>query len=168
MEERVAGAEHVQENGPVRVEPKREHFARLDSLFGPDVVPASSTSGIPASAFTGGLAGRARCLVTHPVNPPYLVPLVELVGAPWTAPEVVAQTHALMARVGQVPVTAMKETRGFVLNRLQAALVAETFRLARVTAERRAVLPLEKIGERSALRHRRLMRVLGHKRKAKE
>jgi 3-hydroxyacyl-CoA dehydrogenase len=168
MEYCVAGAVHVQENGPERVEPKRALFARLDALCGPDVVLASSTSGIPASVFTGGLAGRARCLVTHPVNPPYLVPLVELVGAPWTAPEVVAQTHALMARVGQVPVTAMKETRGFVLNRLQAALVAETFRRARVTAERRAVLPLEKIGERSALRHRRLMRVLGHKRKAKE
>ena len=236
MEDCVAGAAHVQENGPERVEPKRELFARLDALCGPDVVLASSTSGIPASAFTEGLAGRARCLVAHPVNPPYLVPLVELVGAPWTAPEVVARTRALMARVGQVPVTAMKETRGFVLNRLQAALVAEAFRLvrdgvmsvedvdacvkdglglrwsfmgpfetidlnapggvadyaarfgglmggiteeqtpflydeatvARVTAERRAALPLEKIGERSAWRDRRLMGVLGHKGKVGE
>ena len=236
MEECVAGAAHVQENGPERVEPKREIFARLDALCGPDVVLASSTSGIPASAFTEGLAGRARCLVAHPVNPPYLVPLVELVGAPWTAPEVVARTRALMARVDQVPVTAMKETRGFVLNRLQAALVAEAFRLvrdgvmsvedvdacvkdglglrwsfmgpfetidlnapggvadyaarfgglmggiteeqtpflydettvARVTAERRAALPLEKIGERSAWRDRRLMGVLGHKKKVGE
>jgi 3-hydroxyacyl-CoA dehydrogenase len=94
-------------------------------------VLASSTSGIPASAFTESLPGRARCLVAHPVNPPYLVPLVELVGAPWTSPEVVARTRALMDRVGQVPVTAMKETRGFVLNRMQAALVAEAFRLVR-------------------------------------
>jgi L-gulonate 3-dehydrogenase len=131
MEECVAGAAHVQENGPERVEPKRALFAQLDALCGPDVVLASSTSGIPASAFTEGLAGRARCLVAHPVNPPYLVPLVELVGAPWTAPEVVARTRALMARVGLVPVTAMKETQGFVLNRLQAALVAEAFRLVR-------------------------------------
>ena len=236
MEDCVAGAAHVQENGPERVEPKRALFAQLDALCGPDVVLASSTSGIPASAFTEGLAGRARCLVAHPVNPPYLVPLVELVGAPWTAPEVVARTRALMARVGQVPVTAMKETRGFVLNRLQAALVAEAFRLvrdgvmsvedvdacvkdglglrwsfmgpfetidlnapggvadyaarfgglmggiteeqtpflydettvARVTAERRAALPLEKIGARSAWRDRRLMGVLAHKKKARE
>jgi 3-hydroxyacyl-CoA dehydrogenase len=65
------------------------------------------------------------------VNPPYLVPLVELVGAPWTDPAAVARTRALMERVGQVPVTALKETRGFVLNRLQAALVAEAFRLVR-------------------------------------
>ncbi len=131
LEECLAGAAHVQENGPERVEVKRETFARLDAIAGPDVVLASSTSGIPASAFTGGLAGRARCLVAHPVNPPYLVPLVELVGAPWTDPAAVARTRALMERVGQVPVTAMKETRGFVLNRLQAALVAEAFRMVR-------------------------------------
>ncbi|MEO3471751.1 3-hydroxyacyl-CoA dehydrogenase [Roseomonas sp. CAU 1739] len=131
LEDCLAAAAHVQENGPERVEVKRETFARLDALCGPDVVLASSTSGIPASAFTEGLAGRSRCLVAHPVNPPYLVPLVELVGAPWTDPAVVARTRALMDGVGQVPVVALKETRGFVLNRLQAALVAEAFRLVR-------------------------------------
>jgi 3-hydroxyacyl-CoA dehydrogenase len=131
LEDCLAGAAHVQENGPERVEVKRETFARLDALCGAEVVLASSTSGIPASAFTEGLAGRARCLVAHPVNPPYLVPLVELVGAPWTDPAVVARTRDLMARVGQVPVVALKETRGFVLNRLQAALVAEAFRMVR-------------------------------------
>ncbi len=127
----VAGATHVQENGPERLAPKQELFAELDRLCGPEVVLASSTSGIPASEFTGNLAGRGRCLVAHPVNPPYLVPLVELVGAPWTDPAVVARTRALMDRVGQVPVVALKETRGFVLNRLQAALVAEAFRMVR-------------------------------------
>ncbi|MBY0334026.1 MAG: 3-hydroxyacyl-CoA dehydrogenase [Acetobacteraceae bacterium] len=127
----VEGATHVQENGPERLAPKQDLFAELDRLCPPDVVLASSTSGIPASEFTGNLAGRARCLVAHPVNPPYLVPLVELVGAPWTDPAVVARTRALMGRVGQVPVTAHKETRGFVLNRLQAALVAEAFRMVR-------------------------------------
>jgi L-gulonate 3-dehydrogenase len=127
----VAGAVHVQENGPERIEPKRELFAELDRLCPREVVLASSTSGIPASEFTGNLPGRGRCLVAHPVNPPYLVPLVELVGAPWTDPATVARTRALMDRVGQVPVTAHKETRGFVLNRLQAALVAEAFRMVR-------------------------------------
>ena len=125
----LAGAVHVQEQGPERVEVKRELFAELVERSPPDAVLASSTSGIPASAFTEALPGRARCLVAHPVNPPYLVPLVELVGAPWTSPDAVARTRALMHRVGQVPVTAMKETRGFVLNRMQAALVAEAFRL---------------------------------------
>ncbi|WP_043335252.1 3-hydroxyacyl-CoA dehydrogenase [Belnapia moabensis] len=131
LAECVAGAVHVQENGPERLGPKQELFAELDRLCGPEVVLASSTSGIPASEFTGNLMGRGRCLVAHPVNPPYLVPLVELVGAPWTDPAVVARTRGLMQRVGQVPVTAHKETRGFVLNRLQAALVAEAFRMVR-------------------------------------
>ncbi len=131
LAECVTGATHVQENGPERLPPKQELFAELDRLCGPEVVLASSTSGIPASEFTGNLPGRGRCLVAHPVNPPYLVPLVELVGAPWTDPAVIARTRALMDRVGQVPVVALKETRGFVLNRLQAALVAEAFRLVR-------------------------------------
>ncbi len=131
LAECVAGATHVQENGPERLQPKQELFAELDRLCLPDVVLASSTSGIPASSFTIGLAGQARCLVAHPVNPPHLVPLVELVGAPWTDPGVVARTRVLMEQVGQVPVTALRETSGFVLNRLQAALVAEAFRLVR-------------------------------------
>lgn len=131
MAECLEGAVYVQENGPERLEPKRALFAAMDALCGPDVILASSTSGIPASAFTEALPGRARCLVAHPVNPPYLVPLVELVGAPWTAPEVIARARTLMDSVRQVAVVAHKETRGFVLNRLQAALVAEAFRLVR-------------------------------------
>lgn len=131
MAECLAGAAYVQENGPERLDPKIALFTAMDALCPPEVILASSTSGIPASAFTEHLAGRARCLVAHPVNPPYLVPLVELVGAPWTSPEVIARARALMDSVRQVPVVAHKETRGFVLNRLQAALVAEAFRMVR-------------------------------------
>jgi len=131
MAECLAGAAHVQENGPERLEAKIALFAAMDAVCPPEVILASSTSGIPASAFTQALPGRARCLVAHPVNPPYLVPLVELVGAPWTAPDVIARTRALMDSVKQVPVVAHKETKGFVLNRLQAALVAEAFRMVR-------------------------------------
>ena len=131
LEDCVAGATHVQENGPERLGPKQDLFAELDRLCPPETILASSTSGIPASDFTGNLRGRGRCLVAHPVNPPYLIPLVELVGAPWTDPGVIARTRTLMDKVGQVPVVALKETRGFVLNRLQAALVAEAFRLVR-------------------------------------
>jgi len=122
-------AEHVQENGPERVEAKQALFAELDGAARPDAVLASSSSGIPASAYTEGLAGRARCLVAHPVNPPYLVPLVELCPAPWTDPDVVARTRDLMARAGQVPATVNREMDGFALNRLQGALLAEAFRL---------------------------------------
>ncbi len=233
MAECLAGAAYVQENGPERLDPKIALFAAMDALCPPEVILASSTSGIPASAFTENLPGRARCLVAHPVNPPYLVPLVELVGAPWTSPEVITRTRALMDAVKQVPVVAHKETKGFVLNRLQAALVAEAFRLvrdgvmsvedvdacvkhglglrwafmgpfetcelnapggmpdyaerygpllgqltdemtpyhfdaqtvARVTAERRAILPLEDLPERAAWRDRELMALVAHKAK---
>ena len=85
LEAAVANAAYVQENGPERVEAKIPLFARLDAAARPDTILASSTSGIPASAFTEHLPGRARCLVAHPVNPPYLIPLVEICPAPWTA-----------------------------------------------------------------------------------
>ena len=125
----VEDAAHVQENGPERQADKQALFAELDRAAAPDTVIASSSSGIPASAYTEALSGRARCLVAHPVNPPYLVPLVELCPAPWTDPEVVERTRALMARAGQVPATVNKEVQGFALNRLQGALLAEAFRL---------------------------------------
>jgi len=129
MEAAVQEAEHVQENGPEKLADKKKLFAALDTAVRSDAVLASSTSGIPASKFTKSLAGRARCLVAHPVNPPYLVPLVELCPAPWTDPAVVARTRALMSRAGQAPVTVNKELAGFALNRLQGALLAEAFRL---------------------------------------
>jgi L-gulonate 3-dehydrogenase len=125
----LRNAEHVQENGPERVDAKLALFAELDRIARPDTVLASSTSGIPASAFTEGLTGRARCLVAHPVNPPYLIPLVEICPAPWTDAAIVARTRELMTRAGQVPATVNKEMDGFALNRLQGALLAEAFRL---------------------------------------
>jgi 3-hydroxyacyl-CoA dehydrogenase len=129
MWEAVKDVVHVQENGPEQVAAKQTLFAELDRAAKPDVVLASSTSGIPASAFTETLKHRGRCLVAHPVNPPYLVPLVEICPAPWTDPAVVERTRDLMHRAGQVPATVKKEMDGFALNRLQGALLAEAFRL---------------------------------------
>jgi len=123
------GATFVQENTPERVEVKREIFVELDRLARPDAILASSTSTIVASAFTEQLAGRHRCLVAHPVNPPHLVPLVELVAAPWTAPAIVDRAKAIYQAVGQVPIVVKREVDGFILNRLQAVLLSEAFRL---------------------------------------
>ncbi len=122
-------AVYVQENGPERVAVKIPLFAELDRLSRPDAILASSTSGIPASAFTEGLKGRHRCLVAHPVNPPYLIPLVEICPSPWTDADTVARTRTIMTEAGQVPATVKKEMDGFALNRLQGALLAEAFRL---------------------------------------
>jgi 3-hydroxyacyl-CoA dehydrogenase len=129
LEAALDGVLHAQESGPEVVETKQALFARMDAIAAPGTVLASSTSGIPASAFTEGLKGAARCLVAHPVNPPYLVPVVELCPSPWTGDAVLAQSRALMQRAGMVPATVKREIAGFVLNRLQIALVSEAFRL---------------------------------------
>jgi 3-hydroxyacyl-CoA dehydrogenase len=92
-------------------------------------VLASSTSGILPSAFTAELPGRGRCVVAHPINPPYLVPAVEVVPAPWTTPETIERTRALMNEVGQSPIVMRRELDGFVMNRMQGALLHEAFRL---------------------------------------
>ena len=129
LEDALEAADYVQESAPERVEVKRELYARLDSLAPPDTILASSTSGLPASAFTQGLAQGRRCLVVHPINPPHLIPLVEIVPAPWTDPDVIERATDLMRRVGQSPIRLRGEINGFVVNRLQSALLAEAFRL---------------------------------------
>jgi len=129
LEEAVSGADYVQESGPETLESKLTTFAALDAAAPADCVLASSTSAIVASKFTEALAGRARCLVAHPVNPPHLVPVVELCGAPWTSVETKARARDVMASIGQVPIDVRREVDGFVLNRLQVALLTEAFRL---------------------------------------
>lgn len=125
----LEGVFFVQENGPERLDLKKAIFAELDRLAPKDALLVSSTSAIVASLFTEDLAGRARCLVGHPVNPPHLIPLVELCGARWTSPEAVERARAIYTEIGQVPITVKKEADGFILNRLQGALLAEAFRL---------------------------------------
>lgn len=125
----VAGVDIVQESGPETPEAKARIFAELDAAAAPSTILASSSSAIVASRFTEQLPGRARCLIAHPVNPPHLVPIVELCGAPWTSPDVVKKARAIYDSIGQVPVEVKKEIEGFILNRLQVALLTEAFRL---------------------------------------
>lgn len=129
LEQALEGADYVQESGPETLAAKQAIFAQLDAAAAPAAVLASSTSAIVASRFTADLPGRARCLVAHPVNPPHLVPVVEVCGAPWTDPAVKAQAIGLLRAVGQVPVDVRREIDGFVLNRLQVALLTEAFSL---------------------------------------
>ncbi|HZF35035.1 MAG TPA: 3-hydroxyacyl-CoA dehydrogenase [Candidatus Angelobacter sp.] len=129
LEEALDGAAHVQESTPEDLEIKKRVFGRLDRLAPPETVLASSTSAILPSLFTEALAGRARCLVVHPINPPYLIPAVEVVPAPWTDAAVVERTRVLMAAAGQAPIVMKRELDGFVMNRMQGALLEEAFRL---------------------------------------
>jgi len=129
LEDALAGADYAQENVLETLAAKKEIFGAMDILARSGTILASSTSTIPASAFTKALKGRNRCLVAHPVNPPHLVPLVELCPAPWTSKRVLASARSLLESVGQVPVTVKKEIQGFILNRLQASVLNEALSL---------------------------------------
>jgi len=129
LEEAVQDVAFVQENGPERVEVKLEVFARLDAAAPPAAILASSSSAIVASRFTEKLQGRARCLIAHPVNPPHVVPIVELCGAPWTSADTITRARAIYESVGQVPIEVRKEIDGFILNRMQGVLLSEAMRL---------------------------------------
>src|SRR6185436_13884765 len=129
LEAAVQDVELVVESGPERVEVKIDLFARLDAAAAANAILASSSSAIVASRFTENLKGRARCLVAHPVNPPHVVPIVELAGAPWTSPDTIKRARAIFESVGQVPIEVRKEVDGFILNRMQAVLLSEAFRL---------------------------------------
>lgn len=131
LAEAVRDADYVQENTAENLEVKREVYRQLDAAAPPHCILASSTSSIQTSRFSEGLAGKHRCIVAHPVNPPHVVPIVEISPAPWTSPEVVARTRALHDKVGQVAITVKKEVEGFILNRLQAALLLESWRLVK-------------------------------------
>jgi L-gulonate 3-dehydrogenase len=233
----VSDAAYVQECAPESLPLKKELFAELDRLAPPNVVLASASSAIVASAFAADLAGRHRVLVTHPGNPPFLIPVVEIVPAPFTDEESVQAAWSLLASVGMEPVLVHKEIEGFVFNRLQGALLREAYCLvrdgvasvedidrivrdglgmrwsivgpfetadlntqggiaahaermgpayarmggergqhdpwtpdlvAKVTAARRAVLPLDRWAERVAWRDRRLMALLRHRRSERQ
>ena len=123
------GAVYMQESVFEDLEVKRRLYPELDAAAGPDTILASSTSALLPSKFTDHVKGRHRCIVVHPINPPYLVPAVEVVPAPWTAPEVVERTRDFITEVGQSPIVMKREIDGFVMNRMQGALLQEAFRL---------------------------------------
>ena len=228
----VAGAIYVQECAPEVLALKKSLFAELDRVAPQSAVLASASSFIAASAFAADLAGRHRILVAHPGNPPFLIRVVEIVPAPFTAPESVELASSVLESAGMEPVLVRKEVEGFVFNRLQGALLREAYCLvrdgvvavedvdrivrdglgmrwsvigpfetadlntqggiaahaekmgpsyarmgaergqhdpwtpelvAKVTAERRALLPLDRWGERVAWRDRRLMALARHR-----
>src|SRR5262249_13930198 len=123
------GVSYVQESVPENREIKARVTAEIDAAVPDDVIIGSSWSAIPGSDFLADVAGRHRCIIAHPANPPYLLPVVELVPAPFTAPETTKRCRALMAEIGQIPVILRKEVPGFVMNRLQTGVVNEAVQL---------------------------------------
>lgn len=131
LETALAGADHVQENAPEDLDLKRDLLARVAAIAPAGCTIASSTSFIEPSRLFGHVKGRERCLVLHPGNPPFLIRVVEVVPAPFTAPETVARCNALLTRAAMAPIAVNKEVEGFVFNRLQGALLREAYCLVR-------------------------------------
>ena len=125
------GCDWVQECVVESLPVKRQLFAELDTLTADTTILASSTSMIAASRWADGLRGRSRCLVVHPGNPPYLLPIAEVVPAPFTDPAVVERARAVLAGIGMSPVLVNGEPEGFVFNRLQGAILREAYCLVR-------------------------------------
>lgn len=128
--EAVAEADFVQENGPEREDVKHALFAELDKAAPPEVVLASSSSGLPPSAIARGCPEHPeRVLVGHPFNPPHLIPLVEVVPGEKTGEEAVGRAMSFYAALRKRPIRLRQEVPGHVANRLQAALWQEAYSL---------------------------------------
>jgi len=130
MEDAVSGADLVQENGPERIDFKRELYAKLDELLPASTLIASSSSGLTMSEIQKACkAHPERCFIGHPFNPPHLIPLVELVGGAQTSPQTIDRAAAFYDGLGKRTVRLKKEVPGHVANRLAAALLREVMYL---------------------------------------
>lgn len=131
LDEAVEATSFIHECGPENVAIRRAIFEQLDQLAPSHALIASSSSAMPASSFTGGLALASRTLIAHPANPPFLLRVIEIVPSPTTSTEAVRTTREIMKSIGLHPVLLGKEVEGFAFNRLQGALLREAYCLVR-------------------------------------
>lgn len=127
----LEGAELVQECVPERLDIKREVFQQLGAYSEPGAVLASSSSAIVSSEFATSTPARDRVLIAHPGNPPYLIPVIELVPSSFTSQETVERARGVYRDAGMTPVVVNTEIEGFIFNRLQGALLREAYCLVR-------------------------------------
>ena len=127
----VGGSIYVQESGPEDLDIKRELTKRIDAATLNDIPIASSTSGIPTSLYASDIQGQYRCIVAHPINPPHLIKAVEIVPAPFTSETITQAVKKIITKIGKEPLVLKKEIPGFVVNRLQGALLSEAFNLVK-------------------------------------
>jgi 3-hydroxyacyl-CoA dehydrogenase len=129
LPEAIKEVDFIQENGPERLETKRAMIAAIDEAARPDVVIASSSSGIPISEVQSSCRHPARVLIGHPFNPTHLIPLVEVVGGKATSAEAVESAMRFYGAIGKRPIRVRKEIKGHIANRLQAAIRREAYGL---------------------------------------
>ena len=129
LEDLCTKVEYIQESAPEILAVKQELFARLDNLSPQNVVIGSSSSAIPISKISENLRGQHRCLIAHPANPPHLIPCVEICPGQNTSIKAIEKAKEIFKLSGSSIVTVKKEIDGFILNRLQGALLNEAMRL---------------------------------------
>ena len=129
LEDAVAEAHFVVEAALEDLAVKQSLFARVEAACRPDATLASNTSVIPITSIMQGLRHRERALGTHWWNPPFLVPLVEVIGTEWTSPACLEATMELHRAIGKTPVLVRRDVPGFIGNRLQHALWREAVAL---------------------------------------
>ena len=129
LAEAIDGVSHIQESVIDDPEVKKQVFRELDAAAAPRVTIGSSSGELEVSRFTAGLAGTGRCLLVHPVNPPHILRAVEICPTPWTEPWAVEACTRLIESIGMVPISLSREISGYVINRLQYALINEALHL---------------------------------------
>ena len=129
IEDLCNNVEYIQESAPEILSVKQELFAKLDNLAPDEVVIGSSSSAMPISSITQNLKGQHRCIIAHPANPPHLIPCVEICPGENTSNKTIEKTKEIFTASGASIVNVKKEIDGFILNRLQGALLNEAMRL---------------------------------------
>jgi L-gulonate 3-dehydrogenase len=129
LRQAVESASYIQESVPEILETKRSVFQDIGRWSPAEAILASSTSQLPGRLFMEDVANSSRALVAHPVNPPHLIPVVELSPTPWTSEETLRRASAFLTQAGQQPIRVLKEISGFIVNRLQMALIGEALHL---------------------------------------
>lgn len=129
LEEALAGADFVQENGPEREDLKIDLFRRMDAVLPAHVILASSSSGLLMSKVQAACVHPQRVVLGHPFNPPHMIPLVEVIGGELSSAQAVQQAMDFYRTIGKKPIHPRREVPGHIANRLQAALWREAFHL---------------------------------------
>ncbi|RCL23305.1 carnitine 3-dehydrogenase [Pseudomonas sp. AFG_SD02_1510_Pfu_092] len=129
IEECVRDADFIQESAPERLDLKLDLHAKISAAAKPDAIIGSSTSGLLPSEFYESATHPERCVVGHPFNPVYLLPLVEIVGGKRTAPEAIEAARSIYTALGMRPLHVRKEVPGFIADRLLEALWREALHL---------------------------------------
>ena len=127
--EAVSQADYVQESVPDNYDAKKKVFREMDDAAPEHAILASSSSGLLMTEIQKATAKPERCVLAHPILPPHLIPLVEVVGGEKTSRETVLATRDFMITLGKVPVVLNKEVPGYIVNRLTAALWREAVSL---------------------------------------